>query len=717
MNTMHENVASTLQTIDTIQTKLVASNIVETVHTRPLMVEADCRDSKRLTQAEAISNSTVLSPISRRNAQHLTKRRQSKPSQHVNSISRKETCRSNCSLATAEDIVKIGQQVAALSEPLQLVCAGLTTPNAELIGVSVAKHTPMSVEISSNDERRLACNNNSLISTDPASEATTSSLSNGLHVMTGKGGVSEACGSTRTSIVLEGVQDAEESLIGEPKGGDEVFCGEHGAELCSAEHWWEVTSSEQLHAFSSPRKDGGIVNSTAYPLLNRAHMREFIHYESEAVGIDTPGSDLPEYQWDTEADHDSFTIGPVGSVAMNNKHQPLSTSSEEVKVEAKVTSYIPSKIGGSPKLVAMITEVCTKHKAVFNTKLGKDPAKIKPMELEVDESLWCRNSNKGPARHQTLEKQAEVQKQVLAMLDNEVISISQAEFYSQVHLTPKPVHEQVERPLAPVVTDGAHQPAIQTNFSTVKKSGWRFCIDFRSLNVCCKGMGWPIPNIRHMLQRIGNKRPQYFGKLDLTSGYHQAPIAKSSRRYTAFMTHLGVYEWNRVAMGLKGAAPWFQGILAMVVLLGLIYVACELYIDDLLIFGNTEEEFCSNLDLVLTRLGEYNITVNPDKCELGVEQLEFVGHVVNKEGLTHTREKIEKVLQIPPPEKGKDLKSFLGVVVYVCDHIKNYAMIVHPLHLMLKNYSRERRLVWTQEAKDALKLSKRPSTPARCCTL
>jgi len=157
VNTIHENVASNLQTIDTIQVKtLVASKLVDSVHTRPLMVEADCRDSKRLTQAEAIPNSTVLSPFaSRRNAQRLKKRRQSKPCQHVNPVSRKETCRSNCSLESVEDILRISQQVATLSKPLPLVCAGLTTPNVELISVNAAEHSPMSVEISSNDESRL----------------------------------------------------------------------------------------------------------------------------------------------------------------------------------------------------------------------------------------------------------------------------------------------------------------------------------------------------------------------------------------------------------------------------------------------------------------------------------------------------------------------------------------------------------------------------------
>ena len=201
-----------------------------------------------------------------------------------------------------------------------------------------------------------------------------------------------------------------------------------------------------------------------------------------------------------------------------------------------------------------------------------------------------------------------------------------------------------------------------------------------------------------MLQRVGDKRPKIFGKLDLTSGYHQAPIDKESRSYTAFITHMGVYEWNRAAMGLKGAGPWFQQILAGIVLIGLIYHICELYIDDLMIFGQTDDEFCDRLDQCLTKLEKHNVIVNPDKCEFGLERAEFVGHTIDQNGLCFTREKIDKVLQIPPCIYGKDLKSFLGVAVYFIDHIRNYATLVHPLHKMLKDYNKNRKLIWTPEA-------------------
>ena len=54
-----------------------------------------------------------------------------------------------------------------------------------------------------------------------------------------------------------------------------------------------------------------------------------------------------------------------------------------------------------------------------------------------------------------------------------------------------------------------------------------------------------------MIQRLGKKKSIFFGKIDLTAGYHQAPISKISRPLTAFITHKGIFQWTRVPMGLK----------------------------------------------------------------------------------------------------------------------------------------------------------------------
>ena len=76
---------------------------------------------------------------------------------------------------------------------------------------------------------------------------------------------------------------------------------------------------------------------------------------------------------------------------------------------------------------------------------------------------------------------------------------------------------------------------------------------------------------------------------------------------------MGIYEWCRVPMGLKGAPSYFQGVLASIVLVGLLYFICALYIDDIIVYGRDEEEFLQKLEKVFQRLQKHRLTVNPKK--------------------------------------------------------------------------------------------------------
>ena len=62
------------------------------------------------------------------------------------------------------------------------------------------------------------------------------------------------------------------------------------------------------------------------------------------------------------------------------------------------------------------------------------------------------------------------------------------------------------------------------------------CVDYRALNDCTPDASWPIPNIAEMLRRIGSRKPKNFGIMDLTQGYHQAPLSNTTKAYTAFIT-------------------------------------------------------------------------------------------------------------------------------------------------------------------------------------
>ena len=92
----------------------------------------------------------------------------------------------------------------------------------------------------------------------------------------------------------------------------------------------------------------------------------------------------------------------------------------------------------------------------------------------------------------------------------------------------------------------------------IKVDGWRFIVDYRKFNLASKGMGWPLPNIPQMLRRLDDHKPKYYGKLDFTSGYHQALLHDDSRKYTTFIFSMGLFEWLRVPMGLKGTPSYFN---------------------------------------------------------------------------------------------------------------------------------------------------------------
>jgi transposase InsO family protein len=164
---------------------------------------------------------------------------------------------------------------------------------------------------------------------------------------------------------------------------------------------------------------------------------------------------------------------------------------------------------------------------------------------------------------------------------------------------------------------------------------------------------------------------------------------------------MGVYQWLRVPMGLKNAASYFQRVMATVVLAGLLYVMCELYIDDVILFGSSDDEFVSNLKEILLRLRKHKIVINPKKCSFGMDHIECVGHTLSAKGVTFSSEKREKVLTFPKPVRMKEMLQFLGLVNYFRDHVSDMTERMKPLRELVKNYDKRKVLQWTAESETA----------------
>ena len=351
----------------------------------------------------------------------------------------------------------------------------------------------------------------------------------------------------------------------------------------------------------------------------------------------------------------------------------LMTTSSSTNTENTSTPISFVKLAGSPHLQQRIqTEILTEYADCLSTTLKSNPAKIKEFSLEVKDEqakkTWDAAANKRAPRAQSTVKQKAILEFIEAALRTGMIEATPtATSWSQILLTKKP------------------------------NGKWRFCLDYRALNELTKSMGWPIPNIHQMLRRIGDKRPKIFGVLDLTMGYHQSGISEESRDLTAFRTASGVYRWTRLPMGLKGAPSHFQHQMQTEVLKDLMYNICEIYLDDIIIYAETEEEFIERLHIVFNRLKEYNITVNPEKVKLGMSEIEYLGHVINSEGLSFSQKKRDDVLHFRKPDTQKQMRSFLGLTGQFRDHVRHYDRFAGPLQETYHDYKPYNKINWTEQ--------------------
>ena len=251
---------------------------------------------------------------------------------------------------------------------------------------------------------------------------------------------------------------------------------------------------------------------------------------------------------------------------------------------------------------------------------------------------------------------------------------------------------------------------------------FRMCVDYRALNACTADASWPIPNIAEMFRRTGSQKPKIFRIMDLTQGYHQAPLTLATRAYTLIITFSGEYQFTGLPFGPKRAPSYFQEIMAIVVLTGLMYMICEIYIDDCTVFGDTNIEFVSRLKLIFERFRKHNLYIEASKCFFDYSELEFVGKVVSEKGLQISRTKIQSILDFPLPTVSKQLKSSLGTANYLRDFVKGYSTLSQLLYQLLTDYNKTLRVVWTPESTAAfhemkLAISKCTTMHFMCDTL
>jgi hypothetical protein len=320
---------------------------------------------------------------------------------------------------------------------------------------------------------------------------------------------------------------------------------------------------------------------------------------------------------------------------------------------------------GDDDLQSQIRSLCEEFRDTFSNELPPTPASIPPFYLVVDDSKWEFNRNRGLPRTQNIANNADIVRQIAIVESRDIIEKSKAVYYSQVYMVPKP--------------DGSR----------------RLCVDYRPLNFCTPNPSWPLHDISESFNRIGAQKPKNFGLMDFTQGFHQATLTLSTRVYTAFIVFCGIYQSTRLPFGLKGVPSYFQQIIATVVIAGLLYFTCEVYIDNVNVFGKDTGQFMSRLREVSERFRLHKVYLKASKCFLRFSELNYLGKVISSEGLKMSQQRIRQLLtsQLQP-----FLSSLKGIANYFRDNVRNHSMVVKPLHMLLSNYCKTKKVTWTVEA-------------------
>ena len=262
--------------------------------------------------------------------------------------------------------------------------------------------------------------------------------------------------------------------------------------------------------------------------------------------------------------------------------------------------------------------------------------------------------------------------------------------------------EQIDLWLETDVIEECNSPFNSGIFAVKKKVGntnevkVRFVLDYRSLNEITEKICYPLPNIGELFDKLGGKK--IFTSIDLTSAYNSMHLKESVRKYTAFCSNGRQYCFKRLPFGLTNAPSAFVKLMDRVMDLSPeLRAFCLVYLDDVLVYSMNVEEHLEHLNTLLRTFCEAGLKINLGKCTLFAEEVKFLGHIINAEGIFMDQAYIEKIKNWPVPETGKDIQRFTGFINYYGSYFKNFSDITAPLN----KFRNSSKIEWDEKSMEA----------------
>jgi hypothetical protein len=234
-----------------------------------------------------------------------------------------------------------------------------------------------------------------------------------------------------------------------------------------------------------------------------------------------------------------------------------------------------------------------------------------------------------------------------------------------------------------------------------KEGGFRLVVDYRKVNSKVVFDSYPLPTIEQALEQFGGAA--VFSVLDLNSAYFQIPLSSKSRRVTAFCTPFGLFEFNKLPMGISVGCQ------------GLSRVIDELFadlkgkwvfnfMDDLVVYSRSMEDHVPQLREVLSRLQRAGFTLNPEKITLAATEIKFLGHLLSARGVRVIPDRVAAIKNYSRPVNLRALRRFVGMVGFYARFIPDFSGKAAALHRLKKKGVD---FVWEEEQQEAFESLKR----------
>ncbi|GJW11398.1 putative reverse transcriptase domain-containing protein [Tanacetum coccineum] len=213
-------------------------------------------------------------------------------------------------------------------------------------------------------------------------------------------------------------------------------------------------------------------------------------------------------------------------------------------------------------------------------------------------------------------------------------------------------------------------------FVKKKDGSFQMCIDYRELNKLTVKNRYPLLRIDDLFDQLQGSR--VYSKIDLRSSYHQLIVREEDIPKTTFRTRYGHYEFQVMPFDLTNTPAVFMDLINRV---------CKPYldrfvivfIDDILVYSKSRKEHEGHLKLILRLLKKEELYAKFSKCKFWLSKVQFIGHVIDSEGIHVDPTKIESIKDWASPKTPTEIRQFLGLAGYYRRFIEGFSKIARPL--------------------------------------